>query len=294
MEPTMQLSQETLLQYRAKTFRTLPGQQLNTAEEAVQYVNQRGFVFFWPIKNILMPSLWVAAAGDRPVADEHDDPGHKTWGWKDSLLGKRSWYYGRILRKRNTMIALDVVPYFYALSPNYGDFAEDYLIDYESGQLPLPAKLIYEAILREGPLDTIALRKLAGFTNKGTDAEFNGALDLLMTTFRVLPVGVAEAGAWKYAFIYEIAARHFPDLAERAHPISEPEARQKLVALYLNSVGAATVKEVQKIFGTAPMNWPSNILERDLGKMEGRGEIALGVEVEGVKEKCVVSGKLMG
>ncbi len=289
----MPLTQEDLNLYRAKTFRTLPGQRLTASSEAVDYVNERGYVFFWPIKNVIMPSLWVAAAGDRPVADEHDDPGHVTWGWKDELLGKRRWYYARVLRKRNTMIALDVVPYFYALSPNYGDYKEDYLIDYEAGQLPLPAKLIYESILKEGPLNTIDLRKLAGLTSRGSDAEFNGALDLLQTTFRILPVGVSDAGAWRYAFIYEIPARHFPDLPERAHPISEPEARQKLIVLYLESVGAVPLKEIHRVFGYAPLNWPSIVIERDLGKMEDRGEIQREVEIEGMKEKCVVNRALL-
>jgi hypothetical protein len=290
---SIQLSQEQLNQYRAGTFRTLPGQRLTSPDQAVDFVNERGFVFFWPIKNVIMPSLWAAVAGDRPVPDEHDDPGHITWNWKDSLLGKRRWYYARILRKRNTMISLNLLPCFYALSPNYGDYAEDYLIDYESGQLPLPAKVIYETILREGPLDTIALRKLAGFTNQGSDSEFNSALDLLQTTFRILPIGVAEAGAWRYAFIYEIVARHYPDLSERAHPISEPEARQALIATYLASVGAVPVKEIHRIFGYTPLNWPTAIIERDLGKMAERGEVHLDVQIDDAKAIHIATASLI-
>jgi len=61
-------------------------------EEAIRYVNERGFIYFWPINGILLPSLWEAVSGDRPVPNEHDDPGHVTWGWKDSLLGKHVWY----------------------------------------------------------------------------------------------------------------------------------------------------------------------------------------------------------
>ena len=83
------LSKAKLTQYRAHTFRTAPGLRLASEDEAVNFVNERGFTFFWPFKNVLCPSLWMAAAGDRPVADEHDDPGHVTWGWKDGLLGKR-------------------------------------------------------------------------------------------------------------------------------------------------------------------------------------------------------------
>ena len=289
----MSISKEQLQHYRTVTFRTGPGARLSSPDEAVEFVNQRGYVFFWPIKNILMPSLWVAAAGDRPVPDEHDDPGHITWGWKDSLLGKRRWYYGRVLRKRNTMVSLDVLPYFYALSPNYGDPNEDYLIDYESGQLPLAAKLIYEALLQNGPLDTISLRKQAGLTSSAANTEFNRALDELQTTFRVLPVGVSEAGAWHYSFIYDIVARHFPDIVDRAHPITEPEARQKLIALYVTSVGAVPFKEIQRVFGYSPLKWETARIERDLGKLEEQGEVRRGVEVEGIQDPCVVSKDLL-
>lgn len=283
----MQLTQHQLRQYRERTFRTAPGASLKSAEQAVEYVNERGYAFFWPIKGLLMPSLWVANAGDRPVPDAHDDPGHVTWGWKDSLLGKRRWYYGRVLRKRNTVIALDVLPYFYALSPNYGDPNEDYLIDYEAGQLPLAAKLIYETLLREGPQNTIDLRKKAGLANRSADNDFNRALEELQTSFRILPVGVSDAGAWHYSFVYDILPRHFPDLLEQAHPIAEHEARQKLLALYLQSVGAATFKEIQRVFGSSPMNWEAARTQRDLGKMEERGEIVQGAALESTREPVI-------
>ena len=291
---TNQLSQQKLHEYRAETFRTRPGTRLASPEEAVAYVNQRGYIFFWPVKGVLMPSLWTAVAGDRPVPNEHDDPGHVTWGWKDTMLGKRRWYYGRVLRKRNTFISLDLLPYFYALSPNYGDPNEDYLIDYEAGRLTAPAKQIYESLLHQGAQDTIALRKNAGLTARTADSAFNHALDELQTTFRILPVGISEAGAWHYSFIYDIVARHYPDLIERAHPISEPQARQKLITCYLESVGAATVKDVQRMFCNQPTNWPRETLARDLNKLEEQGEIRQEVAVEGSKEPWVAVGKILG
>ena len=155
-----ELSFQRIQEHRAGTYRLLPGQRLTTQEPAVAFVNERGYVYFWPIKEVALPSLWTAVAGDRPVPDEHDDPGHVTWGWKDELLGARRWYYGKILRKRATFIALDVVPYFYALSENYGAPAEDYLAQYQEGRLTFEAKTVYETLLTEGPLDTISLRKL--------------------------------------------------------------------------------------------------------------------------------------
>jgi len=283
----MVIFKEALQHYRAATFRMLPGTGLASEDQAVDFINERGFVLFWPDKSTIMPSLWSAVAGDRPVADEHDDPGHVTWGWKDGLLGKRRGYYGRVLRKRKTFISLEMLPYFYALSPNYGDPEEDYLIEYEQGELNQGAKLVYEALLREGPQDSIALRKAARLTGNGS--EFNRALESLQTTFRVLPVGVSQAGAWHYSFIYDIVPHYFPELQEQARSISEYAARRRLISTYLQTVGAAREKDIQRLFG-----WPPPVVEHEIGKLVEQSAIQPGAQVEGEKGDWLVTPALAG
>ena len=209
------LSFQPILDYRAQTFRTAAGRRITTKEEAIAFVNARGYVYFWPIKEVTLPSLWAAAAGDRPVPDEHDDPGHVTWGWKDEMLGMRQWYYAKVLRKRATFISLDALPHFYALSENYGEPDKDYLLQYQEGRLSWEAKTIYETILNEGALDTVSLRKLARMTTKASNSPFNRALEILQADFKILPVGIAQAGAWKYAFVYECVHRHYPGLLDQ-------------------------------------------------------------------------------
>ena len=225
---------------------------MENINQAVDYVNERAFIFFWPIKDITLPSLWVATNGDRPVPDEHDDPGHRTWDWKDSLLGKQRWYYARTLRRRNTMISMTALPYFYALSPNYGDYQNDYLDQYESGALTQEAKLIYEALLNEGPLDTLALRRLTHMQSSNSNTRFNRALDDLQIQFKILPVGISRAGAWHYAFIYDLTARHLPQLSATAGAISESQARLYLLEKYFLSVGAARRQDINKLFKWRP------------------------------------------
>jgi len=243
------IPKEFLDSYRLGTFRQKPGQQVKNLDEAVEFAQERGFIYFWPIKDIILPSLWSAVAGSRPVADAHDDPGHVTWGWKDSQLGKRSWYYAKVLRKRATIIAMDVAPYFYALSENFGAPEEDYLTIYEQGRMTQEAKILYETLLDKGPLDTVALRREAHMTSKESDSRFNRALTDLQADFKIVPVEVVDAGAWHYAFSYDIVARYYPEITEQARQISEREARQKLAHLYLQSVGAAQPKDVIKLFG---------------------------------------------
>jgi len=274
--------------YRAQTYYLSPVIRLTTPAQALDFVNARGFVYFWPIKGITLPSLWVATAGDRPVPDNHDDPGNITWDWKDKSLGQKIWYYGKILRRKATFISLDVAPYFYALSENFGSPEEDYLLAYEEGRLTQAAKQIYETLLDKGSLDTISLRKEARLLN-AKESVFNRALEDLQKDFKILPVGIAEAGAWRYAFRYEITARHMPELPEKARSIGEAEARRKLVELYLASVGAVQVRDLIRLFGWPPelthrtVAWlvQNGILKDDLSHLQMSGEwLALAELVE--------------
>lgn len=270
------LTYDRILAHRANTYRLHPGQQLRSREEAVDYVNERGFVYFWPIKDVTMPALWTAVAGDRPVADAHDDPGHVTWGWKDQLLPARQWYYAKVLRRRATMISLAVAPCFYALSENYGEPEQDYLDQYRAGSLSHEARTVYEVLLESGPLDTPELRRKARMTARSSDGLFNRAIEFLQTDFKVLPVGVAEVGRWKYAFVYECVHRWYPDLLEQARAIRQAEARVRLLSLYLQSTGAVQAREADRLFAwdRADMTATQFALEQD-------GAIVRDVSVEG-------------
>jgi Winged helix DNA-binding domain len=256
-----------LSSYRASAFHLPPAKPLASQSQALRFINERGFI--WPIKGVDFPSLWTAVAGERPVPDEHDDPAHITWSWKDDALPKRLWYYGKILRRKATMISFEALPYFYALSENYGSPEEDHWIAYEEGRLTLAAKNVYDALLKEGPLDSISLRKAARLVS-AKESEWNRALEDLQKDFKVLPVGVAEVGAWKYAFIYQITARYYPDLLERARLISESQARAKLLELYFASLGAAQIRDVNKLFG-----WGTELTSRALTRLIEAKKITL-------------------
>ena len=247
--------------HRARVFRLPPAKPLSSQAQALKFVNERGFIYFWPVKGIDLPNLWTAVAGDRPVADAHNDPGHVTWGWKDDALPKRFWYYAKVLRRRATIISLDTAPYFYALSENYGSPEEDHLIAYQEGRLTLAAKNIYEALLTQGPLDSISLRKAAHMAS-AKESEWNRALEDLQMDFKILPVGVAQAGAWKYAFIYQITARHYAAIPEQARLIGESQARTRLLECYFDSVGASQAKDVNKLFG-----WGNDLTQRALSRL---------------------------
>ena len=282
------LSTSLLKTYQEKTFRTLNSLRLHSPQDAVEFVNERGFIFFWPVKGIEMPSLWGGVAGDRPVADEHDDPGHLSWGWKDQMLDKRVWYYGRILRKRNTIISLQTTPYFYALSPNFGDPELEISDQYQEGLIPLEVKLIFEALLEKGPLDSIALRREAHLSGPNSNTPFNRALDLLQRDFKVLPTAIAEVGTWRYAFVYDLTYRYHPALLEQSRFISENQARDHLVSCYLQSVGAASEKQVQSLF-----SWTQVETQKSITRLQEKGLLTDSIQLENTPGQVVCIPSLL-
>jgi hypothetical protein len=204
------------------------------------------------------------------------------------LLGERRWYYAKVLRKRATMISLQVAPYFYALSENYGEPEEDYLALYQQGRMTQESKLIYEALLDKGVLDTIALRRVTHLTSKESDSRFNRALAELQADFKILPVAVTQSGAWRYAFAYDLVHRHYPELPEQARFVQENQARRELARLYFRSVGAAQWSDLLKLFG-----WTMPEAERAIADLERAGEICRGLAVENRPGEWIVLAELV-
>lgn len=285
---TFRLAPEKLAAWRYQSYNFAPEGWLRSPEQAVEFVDRRGFIFFWPIKNTVLPSLWKATVGDRSVPNNHDDPGHVTWGWKDGMLGKRAWYYGRCIRKRNAMISLDLLPAFYALSPNYGDPENDFLDQYDQGLLSPEAKAIYALLLELGPMDSLALRREAGLSSSSATYRFKRGLDTLQMEFKIMPVGISDSGRWQYAHIYGIVPHHIPDLLDKAEKISEPQARQKILRSYLESVGAIEVKQAARLLG-----WKVALCQKTVQTLVEQGVLVDDVKLKGKEEQLIAITELV-
>jgi uncharacterized protein YcaQ len=130
------------------------------------------------------------------------------------------------------------------------------------------SRLIYEALLSKGVLDTIAIRKATHLTNRESDSRFNRAMTELQADFKILPVAVTQSGAWRYAFAYDLVHRHYPELPEKARYIQENKARQELARLYFRSVGAAQVADLVRLF-----RWTPSEAERTVEALSQAGEL---------------------
>ncbi len=266
---TITISAEDIRIYRRRTYRINPEQRLNSTEDALEHVDERGFVMLWPIKNLEMPTLWAGVAGDKPVAKDHDDPGHITWGWKDQMLDQRRWYYGKLLRGKATFVSLKILPYFYALAPRLADL-DDYREAYHAGHLTHEAKAIADVLLKRGYQNSVGLRQITHMTARSSKSRFNRALTDLQRGLWILPIGIAEAGSWRYAFIYELFDRWFPNVSEQARGISLRQARAELVKCYLRSLGVSESREIAKLF-----RWEADNTLQALEDLKSAGDALL-------------------
>ncbi len=264
---------------------------VTTTAQAMGFVDDVGFCFLFPIKDVEMPSLWDAVAG-RIVQTTNKHSGYeieRTWGWKDESLGNKWWYYGKLIRAKSTLVSLDFLPNFYALSENYGDHTSDYLDEYREGRLSAEAKAIYEALLERGPLDTVRLRRESHMSADASKPRFERALTELQIGLKVVPVDIAEAGAWRYAFVYELLPRWLPGLAARAGTIRRDSGRQAILERYVTNVVATTPQQAARVFG-----WSLAETQRAAEALASEGKLVLGSKVAGIREVQVLSKEAAG
>lgn len=240
---------------------------LRTEAEAEHFIQQVGFCFLFPVQGVELPSLWEAInGGQREIPRHHHDYAlHLAWSWKDSLPTQRRVFYAKLLKAKPTLVSLDLLPCFYALSENYGEM-QDYLEAYEAGRMSEEAKRIYEILLSHGPCNTGILRREAGLAHNS--ARFDRAILELQRSLRIAKCGISDANRWKYCYVYEILPRWLPEQVEAGVQMRSGEAMQALIARYLETVVLSTPGQIIHLF-----EWSPERTQRILRRMLASGTL---------------------
>ncbi len=283
-EAQLTLSWQRVLNWRDARFRRRPELRLRRLEQALEFVDDVGISLLFPHPPLACPTLWEAICGEvrRLPTHHHEDRelGY-LWEWKDELPSRGLIYYGKLLRNRPTLVSLRLLPYFYALSGNLGA-VDDYLQEYADGKLSDEGKRVIEALLEHGPLPTSVLRREAGLAGKANVTRFDRALVELQMGLKIIKVGISDANAWKYCYVYDLLMKRWPDVAERAGGLSASSALTALLLQHLHNVGAVTEREVVRLFGWAPQR-----LAELCSKLAAEDLLRTDVVIEGAPEKCL-------
>ena len=213
------MDQAALLRRRRRNFRQLPSHRVRSARSALAFVEAVGLCSTFHRFPEGLPCLWEAVVGRAaprwPRRSHHDDGIGLTWELKDVLPARRQVYYGKLVKGRPLLVALDLFPAFYALVRG-NQRASAYRKEYEAGRLSLTAKRIMDSLARESPQYTRGIRAECFMLESGKTREFERAM------------GELQQGLWivKTEERYEPSFSYRWDLLERWLPESVAEGRR--------------------------------------------------------------------
>jgi hypothetical protein len=209
----------------------LPTRRLRTLKSAGAFVQKVGFALAYPSDEVLAPSLYEAVAGPDAVAwsEGMGEAESLVWEWKDALPEAGLAWSGKLLGKRASVVAPDLLALLY---PGRGE-------PQDHRDLPLmpEAHRIADALL-SGPLPTSELREIVGHKSR-----YDRAMVELQRHLLVGSAGVRRQKAgWPVVMI---------DLTCRLFDVGGRFDRQAAAKRYLATVFEATARDLAKAFG-----WP--------------------------------------
>jgi hypothetical protein len=282
--PDGPLRHDTIARLRDHAFRRLPGRRVRGARDALAFVDAVGLCSTFYRFPEGVACLWEAVTGRRdprwPRRSHHDAGVGLTWELKDALPARRAVYYGRLLRGRPVLVALDLFPAFYALVRGR-QRARDYRVEYEAGRLSHQAKRLMDVLIRRHPLYTREWRAEALMLDPGSTRAFERAVAELQQGLFV--VKTEERYDPSFSYRWDLVEAWLPDGVRVGRRLGRPDAARRLLERYLRGAGWASPRALARLFGLDRAE-----VRRALDALEQAGAVRPGVRVAGLPGEWVV------
>jgi Winged helix DNA-binding domain len=194
--------------------------------------------------------LWEAVVGRArprwPRRSHHDDGVGLTWRLKDELPAARRVYYGKLLRGRPVLVALDLFPAFYALVRGR-QRARDYRVEYDAGRLSLTARRLMDALVREHPLYTRELRASTFLLEPSRTREFERAMAELQQGLWI--VKSEERYEPTFSYRWELVEAWLPERVAEGRRLTRAAALDRLITRYAAGAVFTTAGRLRRLFG---------------------------------------------
>jgi hypothetical protein len=221
--------------------------------------------------------LWAAVAGCPnprwPRRSHHDAGIGLTWELKDALPARRRVYYGKLVKGRPVLVALDLFPAFYALVRG-AQRARDYATEYEAGRLSLTAKRIMESLVRQSPQYTRGLRAECFMLEPSKTREFERAMAELQQGLWI--VKTEERYEPTFSYRWDLLERWLPEAAAKGRRLARTAALDWLLDRYLRGAVYSSAGRLARLFAV-----PRGEVEASLARLERRAALRTGVEIAG-------------
>jgi hypothetical protein len=279
------MDQAALLGRRRHNFRHLRSRRVRSSQSALAFVNAVGLCSTFYRFPEGLGCLWEAVVGRAsprwPRRSHHDDGIGVTWELKDVLPARREVYYGKLVKGRPVLVALDLFPAFYALVRGH-QRARAYREEYEAGRLSLTAKRIMDCLVRESPQYTRGLRAECFMLEPGKTREFERAMGELQQGLWI--VKTEERYEPTFSYRWDLLERWLPEPVAEGRRLRRPAALERLLARYLAGAVYTTPALVARLFGLG-----RGEVEAALGALARAGRVSAPREVAGWPGRWVVS-----
>lgn len=269
---------------RDRAFRRVPARRVRSARDALAFVEEVGICSTFYRFPDGLACLWEAVVGRRdprwPRRSHHDAGVGLTWELKDTLPARRQVYYGKLLKGRPVLVALDLFPAFYALVRGR-QRARDYRAEYESGRLSHGAKRLMDVLIRRHPLYTREWRAEALMLDPGSTRSFERAVGELQQGLFV--VKSEERYDPSFSYRWDLVEAWLPDGVREGRRLGRPRAVRRLVGCYLGGAAWSSVRGMARLFGL-----PAAEVQAAVNALARAGELEAGVLIAGLPGEWVV------
>lgn len=271
---------------RDRRFRRLRTHRVRSDRGARAFVDAVGFCSTFYRFPEGVACLWEAVAGRAnprwPRRSHHDAGIGLTWTLKDTLPARRHVYYGKLLKGRPLLVALDVFPAFYALVRGR-QRTRDYRAEYAAGRLTHTARRLMDALTREHPQYTRSLRANTFLLESRQTREFERAMGELQRGLWI--VKTEERYEPTFSYRWDFLEAWLPDAVAAGRRLARDAALGLLIARYL--AGAVWSREalLARLFGV-----PRGEVAAAVARLARGGEVVVS-EVAGLAGPVVLDAR---
>ncbi len=208
-----------------------------------------------------------------PRHSHHDAAVGLTWRLKDVLPARRQVYYGKLVKGRPVLVALDLFPAFYALVRGK-DRARDYKREYEAGRLSAAANRVMASLMRESPQYTRGLRAECFMLEPSRTREFERAMAELQQGLWI--VKTEERYEPTFSYRWDLLERWLPDAVAEGRRLGRARALERILARHLGAAIYSTPAALARLFGVARAE-----VDAAAARLERAGALRAGVEIAG-------------
>src|SRR5262245_35200597 len=274
----------TLEARRARCFRHVPGLRLRSDRAAAGFVDAVGVCSTFYRFPEGVACLWEAVVGRErprwPRHSHHDAGVGLTWQLKDSLPARRRCYYGKLLKGRPVLVALDLFPAFYALVRGR-QRARDYLAEYRAGRMSATAKRLMDSFFRESPQYTRGLRADTFMLDPGRTREFERAMAELQQGLWIAKT--EERYEPTFSYRWDLLERWLPEPVAEGRRLSRAAAVERVVDRYLGGAVHSTEARLARRLGL-----PAREVAAAVARLAAAGRLVVEPLRDGSRQRRIV------